>query len=228
MRRLFWFGGGLVAALAIAFGALLVWAYQPVPTFDRYAYSPSRPEDGPTDRWQRSTREAQGMNSETLLEMVSFVQDEAASDPEFYLDSITIIRRGHIVAEIYQNPNFPAESNPYMTDNIRFVFVADAPYAELSYTARESWTPRFRIGLDGVPRVTTSGDTTYVATGAWTSDDTFKIAVEIIGHTTVDTWEFRFSDDDLFVTEHSITGDYSYQGRAMPDGDRKRKGKIEL
>ncbi|MCP4317371.1 MAG: serine hydrolase [Hyphomicrobiales bacterium] len=109
------------------------------------------------------------------------------------------------------------ERNPYKTDNVRFMFDAAKPYAELSYTARESWAPSYRIGLDGVPRTTGINDGIFVASGEWTTPDTFSVNVEIVGYTTFDRWEFRFVDDSLFVTEYSITGDYTYAGKADPD-----------
>ena len=555
MRRLLWGVGIIAASLAIGFGAFLYWAYRPVPTFEPYAYMPDRPDYWPTTGWRKSTPESQGMNSETLLDMIAFYEAEAADDPEFYLDSITVIRNGYIVAEVYPNPNFPRdemhvihsatksiisvlvgiaidqgyigsvddkvvdyftgrditnlddrkrslsirdllsmetglhsrdsflyayeglfelqqsddwlqfaldlpmaaepgerfdysnistfllgavlakatesdvlafaretlfeplgiqnvkwewngdglpiawarmwlepddlakigllclqqghwngqqlvpeewirdsltpwaypqnvvyilnsdmsensdasrriwvaqrffrpftdgygyqwwldgegnytalgtsgqyltvspennlifvvtgknsgfsqfkpvklfydyvlpaveaemlppndtasralsafanppsrnpkplpvpelpavalevsgiayemEKNPYKTDNVRLTFDAAKPFAELSFTARESWAPDFQVGLDGVPRHTATNDSVFIASGTWSEPDTFVVDVEIVGYTTFDKWEFRFDGDLLTLTEFSITGDYTYQGRA--------------
>lgn len=109
---------------------------------------------------------------------------------------------------------YTMESNPFNTDNIRFVFDAEKNNAELSYTARESWDVDYQIGLDGVYRFTASNDSVFAAVGTWTSPNTFQLEVEIIGYSTFDTWEFTFEGDDIRVTEFSITGDYTYNGKA--------------
>ncbi len=110
---------------------------------------------------------------------------------------------------------YAMDSNPYKTNNVRLVFNPAKPYAELSYTARENWTPDFRIGLDGTPRSTKTNGSVFVSTGRWTSSGTFTVDVEIVGYTTFDKWEFRFAGNRLFLTEFSITGDYTYEGMAM-------------
>ncbi len=107
MRRLIWVLGGILAILTIAVAGFLVWAYRPVPTFEPLAYEPIAPRVWPTEVWPRSTPEAKGMSSATLLEMANHVNEKMADDPEFFLDAVTIIRNGHIVAEIYPNPNYP-------------------------------------------------------------------------------------------------------------------------
>ncbi len=105
------------------------------------------------------------------------------------------------------------ESNPFNTDRIRFVFDPEQDYAELSYTARESWDVRYRIGLDGVRRFTETKAGVFAAVGEWASDDTFAVDVEIVGYSTFDRWEFTFDQDAIRVTEFSISGDYAYQGQ---------------
>ena len=82
----------------------------------------------------------------------------------------------------------------------------------MSYTARESWRPRFQIGLDGVPRRSETSIAPYLATGRWVGDDTLVVEVEIVGYTTFDRWEYRFTGGGLEVTESSITGVYTYRG----------------
>ena len=91
---------GFLAVLTIAVAGFLVWAYRPVPTFEPLAYEPTTPHVWPTDTWPCSTPEAQGMSSTTLLAMAEHVDEKTADDPEFFPDAITVIRNGHIVAEI--------------------------------------------------------------------------------------------------------------------------------
>jgi CubicO group peptidase (beta-lactamase class C family) len=108
---------------------------------------------------------------------------------------------------------YALETNPFNTDDIRFVFDPDLDHAELSYTARESWDVDYRIGLDGVRRFTETNDSVFAAVGEWTSPNTFAVDVEIVGYSTFDRWEFTFEGDAIHVTEFSIAGDYTYGGR---------------
>lgn len=111
------------------------------------------------------------------------------------------------------------ERNPYNTDNIRLVFSDDLRSVVFSYTAREDWRPRFTVGLDGTPRRSKNETGAYVAHGTWTSPTALQINVEIVGYTTFDWWDLEFAPDGLTVTEHSITGAYTYRGRSAEDLD---------
>ena len=106
---------------------------------------------------------------------------------------------------------YTMDTNPFNTNNIRFVFDPDRDSAELSYTARERRIDS-KVGLDGVYRVTTSEPSDVAAVGSWTSPNTFAVQIEIIGYSTFDAWEFIFEGDVLTVNEHAITGDYTYEG----------------
>jgi CubicO group peptidase (beta-lactamase class C family) len=107
MKGLLKWLGVTAMVLTTAAALFLVWAYQPVPTFRPLAYTPVRPSHWPTEGWQRSTPEAQGTSAKALLDMIAFYQAEAAGNAELFIDSITIVRNGYIVAEYYPNPNFP-------------------------------------------------------------------------------------------------------------------------
>lgn len=110
MRLLLKAIAGLVAFILLVFVIFVIWASQPVPTFEPLSHEPVPPQEWPTQGWPRATAEAQGMSSEKLLAMAQYAAELAASDPEFFLDSFTVIRNGHIVAEIYANPNYPQDS----------------------------------------------------------------------------------------------------------------------
>ena len=109
---------------------------------------------------------------------------------------------------------FRMEPNPYNTDNLKLDFSEDTATGELSYTAREDWRVRYTFGLDGVARLVENETGAYVVKGKWTAPDTMELEVEIVGYTTSDRWEFQFGPDDITVTEHSITGSYTYTGQA--------------
>jgi CubicO group peptidase (beta-lactamase class C family) len=53
------------------------------------------PDYWPTDGWRTSTPEAQGMDSETLAELFAKIQQE-----DYDIDNVTIVRHGHIVADV--------------------------------------------------------------------------------------------------------------------------------
>lgn len=63
-----------------------------------------------TQTWSLSTPEKQGMDSVKLLEMVEYYKDNHAKNEKRSIDSITIIRNGSIVADMYFNPLFPKET----------------------------------------------------------------------------------------------------------------------
>ena len=55
----------------------------------------------PTEGWQTSTQEEQGMDSERLAEALDFLQEHRE---EYHIHNLTIIRHGHIVADVYFYP----------------------------------------------------------------------------------------------------------------------------
>ena len=77
------------------------------PQMQRISYEPATPDYWPTQGWQKSTPEEQGMDSAKLLEMVEFYEKQHLKSEKISIDSITIVRNGYIVADIYLNPLFP-------------------------------------------------------------------------------------------------------------------------
>ena len=61
----------------------------------------------PTEVWSTSTPEAQGIDSETLVGMLQFLQDE-----ESRFDSILVVRNGYLILEVYRFPYNADESHP--------------------------------------------------------------------------------------------------------------------
>ncbi len=104
MRKLLKILALVVGSLALAIGGFTVWGYLPVPEFEPVAYTPVPPTHWPTHGWRHSTPEEQGMSSEALLAMFEAYEEAAQDDPETYIDSMTVIRNGTIVAEYYGNP----------------------------------------------------------------------------------------------------------------------------
>ena len=107
---------------------------------------------------------------------------------------------------------YAMEDNPFKTNNIRFSIDPEKAYAELSYTAHESWDVDFRIGLDGVPRSTETNDSVLIANGRWTSPDIFSVDIEIVGYSSFDRWEFQFGDNTLQLAEFGVAGGHTYWG----------------
>jgi hypothetical protein len=138
----------------------------------------------------------------------------AYADPPIRTHQATAVPDLPATALAISGSTYAMEDNPFKTDNFRFVFDPEKAYAELSYTARESWQVDFKIGLDGVPLSTETDDRVFVATGRWTSPDTFTVDVEIVGYSSFDRWEFRFEDRWLQLTEFGVAGDHTYRGTA--------------
>ena len=98
---------GLLIALILAFLALV---YMPSPKFEPVAYKPIVPSYWPTKIWQQSTPEEQGMDSAKLVEMVEFYHEKQAENKLVRIDSMTVIRNGYLVADLYFNPLFPRDT----------------------------------------------------------------------------------------------------------------------
>lgn len=62
--------------------------------------TPESPEYWPTEGWQSSTPEQQGMDSEQLAEALDFLQEQ----DDFNIHSLLIIRNGYIVTDAYFEP----------------------------------------------------------------------------------------------------------------------------
>jgi CubicO group peptidase (beta-lactamase class C family) len=65
----------------------------------------ANPTYWPTESWQTSTPEEQGMDSEILVAMINAIQSE---EPSYNIDSITIIRNGYMV---FDTTFYPFQSN---------------------------------------------------------------------------------------------------------------------
>lgn len=73
-------------------------------------YTPKTLNYWPTKEWQLSTPEAQGMDSAKLIELVKYYEKQHSKNEKIAIDSITIIRNGYIVADLYFNPLFPKDT----------------------------------------------------------------------------------------------------------------------
>jgi len=80
------------------------------PQMQQISYEPVHPDYWPTQEWQIATPEEQGMDSAKLLEMVKFYEEQRLKNQKISIDSITIVRNGYIVADIYLNPLFPKDT----------------------------------------------------------------------------------------------------------------------
>lgn len=100
----------IIGVLAVLYGAVTVWAIIPSQKFTPVPYEPIKPHYWPTSGFRTSTPEAQGMDSEKLLEIFDFYLAAHAKDPGVAIDSISIIRHGYLVADLYFNPLFPKDT----------------------------------------------------------------------------------------------------------------------
>jgi len=98
---------GVLAILVLTFLALV---YIPSPKFGPPSFDPIAPDHWPTEHFRTATTEMEGMDSTKLLEMVAAYQDASEGDPAFDIDSITIVRNGDLVADLYFNPLYPRDT----------------------------------------------------------------------------------------------------------------------
>lgn len=80
------------------------------PRMDPIKYETVDPDYWPKQQWQTSTPEEQGMNTNKFIEMVQFYEKEHAKNENITIDSVTIIRNGYVVADIYFNPLYPKDT----------------------------------------------------------------------------------------------------------------------
>lgn len=100
----------VLAILALLVLVFLAFVYIPTPKFGPPAFRSKAPEQWPIEGFKKSTPEAQGMDSNKLLDMVAAYQETSEDDPEFDIDSITIVRNGYLVADLYFDPLFPPDT----------------------------------------------------------------------------------------------------------------------
>lgn len=100
----------VLGVLVALFGTFMAWVYFPSPKFEPIVYEPITPDYWPTDGFRTSMPEEQGMDSEMLLGIVDFCKAAQAKDPGTAVDSVSIIRHGYLVADIYFNPLFPKDT----------------------------------------------------------------------------------------------------------------------
>ncbi|MCG8353585.1 MAG: beta-lactamase family protein [Chloroflexales bacterium] len=108
----------VLKALLIILGFLLVlyrafraWASILSPTFEPVTYKPIPPDYWPTDGFQTSRPEEQGMDSAKLLEILDFYAEAHARDPGVAIDSLSVYRNGYLIADLYFNPLYPKDTS---------------------------------------------------------------------------------------------------------------------
>lgn len=73
-------------------------------------YESTAPDYFPTQIWQTSAPEEQGIDSAKLIEMIEFYENEKSGNDRLVIDSVTIIRNGYIVSDIYFDPLFSRDT----------------------------------------------------------------------------------------------------------------------
>lgn len=122
------------------------------------------------------------------------------------------------IARTISNRTYSLDANPWYYNDFKLIFDPEKDYAEFSYTAKENDVIHYRVGLDGVYRLTETNNNTYAALGSWTSPNTFSIDCEIIGYSSKDRWNLTFDGDKILVEEVGVTGKYNYGGRRINKG----------
>jgi len=117
------------------------------------------------------------------------------------------------IARKISGKTYSLDANPWNYNNFMLIFDPEEDYVEFSYTAKEKDVVHYRVGLNGVHRLTETNNNTYAAVGSWTTSNTFSIDCEIIGYSTKDKWNFTFDEDEILIEEVGVTGKYNYRGK---------------
>ncbi len=114
----------ILGIIAAGFVVLLAFIYIPSPKFNPVVYEPIVPNYWPTEGFLSTTPEEQRMDSTKLVEMVKFYEEDHAENPTNSIDSITIIRNGYIVADIYLDPLYPPDTQHVLHSSAKSIMPA--------------------------------------------------------------------------------------------------------
>jgi hypothetical protein len=117
------------------------------------------------------------------------------------------------IAQEISGETYSLEENRWNYDNFQFVFDPTLDYATFSYVAKVHDAASFHVGLDGVYRFTDTDVGSFAAYGSWTAPDTFEISYQQIGYSAPAQFILTFDQDEIDVTEVSLTGSYTYSGK---------------
>ena len=123
------------------------------------------------------------------------------------------------IARKISHETYSLDSNPWKYNNFKLIFDPQKDYAEFSYTAKEKDVVNYRVGLNGVHRLTETNNNTYAAVGSWTTPDTFVIDYELVGYSTRGKWVLTFDKQGIAVKEVGVTGIYNYGGKRINKGE---------
>ena len=132
--------------------------------------------------------------------------------PELNIEPQAVPELPAIALEI-SGKTYSLEENRWNYDNFQLVFDPALDYATFSYTAKVHDVASFHIGLDGVYRFTDTDIGPFAAYGSWTAPDTFEISCQHIGYSAPVQFILTFDQDEIEVTEVSLTGSYTYSGK---------------
>ena len=95
----------LLAILVLMTAGIICSIYRPA--MAPSPYEATSPDYWPINNWETSLPQEQGMDPSKLTEMIEFYQNINTENEQNLIESITIVRNGYIVADIYLNPLFP-------------------------------------------------------------------------------------------------------------------------
>ena len=107
---------------------------------------------------------------------------------------------------------YQLESNNFNYNNFRLIFDRELNYASFAYTAKESDSVEFRVGLDGVYQFSDTDLGQFAARGRWSSSDKFEIEFQHIGYSSSTRFGLTYEGDNIVVDEIGIVGSYTYAG----------------
>jgi len=138
-----------------------------------YSYATASVISYPTDRWQISTPEAQGLHSKLLLEMMTHIKKNG-----YNIQSVTIVRNGYLVLDAYMHP-FNDSQKHEMYSATRSVISALIGIAinkgyikDVNQTITELFPNRKISNLDNLKRSISLKDLLMMASGLDCNDAT--------------------------------------------------------
>jgi hypothetical protein len=167
----------------------------------------------PTDTWQTSTPESQGLDSTQLAKAFDFVKKN-----DIPIHSLLLIRNGYLVLEAYFYPNAKgivhdgASVTKSMTSILIGIavdkgFIKSVNQPVLISTGQDRYEEKL-IGLDGVYRFSQNSrfGIPEALKGSWTSDNEFFLTYDAFANNHLWHISFRFEEGHALVRFIENTG----------------------
>ena len=138
-----------------------------------YSYATASVNPYPTDKWQISTPETQGLHSKLLLEMMTHIKKNG-----YNIQSVTIVRNGYLVLDAYMHPFNDSQKHEIfsvtksVTSSLIGIAIDKGYIKDVDQTITELFPNRKIANLDNLKKLISLKDLLMMASGLDCNDAT--------------------------------------------------------